>query len=88
MNNIGYTWVVQNKDTLDDVTSGSGGNSITVSFFDRSLNTEYHFTDYHNFDLASMNQRGVLLGQVPQVIFITDLTMKQLMILGIESYHY
>ncbi|KAF6063076.1 hypothetical protein FOB64_006089 [Candida albicans] len=62
MNNIGYTWVVQNKDTLDDVTSGSGGNSITVSFFDRSLNTEYHFTDYHNFDLASMNQRGVLLG--------------------------
>lgn len=64
MNNIGYTWVVQNKDTLDDATSGSGsgGNSITVSFFDRSLNTEYHFTDYHNFDLASMNQRGVLLG--------------------------
>ena len=34
MNNIGYTWVVQNKDTTDDATSGSGsgGNSITVSF--------------------------------------------------------
>lgn len=60
MNNIGYAWIVQNKDGRN--TSSTNNNSITVSFFDRALHSEYHFTDYHNFDLASMNQRGILLG--------------------------
>ncbi|RCK55861.1 DNA polymerase alpha-binding protein [Candida viswanathii] len=60
MNNIGYAWIVQNKEAGN--TSSTNNNSITVSFFDRSLHSEYHFTDFHSFDLASMNQRGILLG--------------------------
>ena len=60
MNNIGYAWIVQNKEGGN--TTSTNNNSITVSFFDRSLHSEYHFTDFHNFDLASMNQRGILLG--------------------------
>lgn len=56
MNNIGYAWIVINKEP-------GATNSITVSFFDRSLNSEYHFTDYQKFDLASMNQKSIILGE-------------------------
>ncbi|KAG5417620.1 mcl1 [Candida metapsilosis] len=56
MNNIGYAWIVINKEP-------GATNSITVSFFDRSLNSEYHFTDYQKFDLASLNQRSIVLGE-------------------------
>ncbi|CAI5757454.1 unnamed protein product [Candida verbasci] len=55
MNNHGYAWIVQNKENKSI--------TITVSFFDRSLNNEYHFTEYHEFDLASINQKGILLGE-------------------------
>ncbi|KAI3404354.2 mcl1 [Candida oxycetoniae] len=55
MNNIGYAWIVINKEP-------GASNSITVSFFDRSLNSEYHFSEYQNFDLASMNHKSILLG--------------------------
>lgn len=56
MNNIGYAWIVINKEP-------GATNSITVSFFDRSLNSEYHFTDYQKFDLASLNQKSIVLGE-------------------------
>ncbi|KAI5960203.1 mcl1 [Candida pseudojiufengensis] len=56
MNNIGYAWIVINKEK-------STSNSITVSFFDRSINNEYHFTDYQNFDLASLNHRSIILSE-------------------------
>ncbi|KAI5961511.1 mcl1 [Candida margitis] len=56
MNNIGYAWIVINKDP-------GTTNSITVSFFDRSLNSEYHFTDYQKFDLASLNHKSIVLGE-------------------------
>lgn len=59
MNNIGYAWIVINKEP-------GATNSITVSFFDRSLNSEYHFTDYQKFDLASLNQKSIVLGKVIQ----------------------
>ncbi|CAH2353468.1 DNA polymerase alpha-binding protein [[Candida] railenensis] len=54
MNSIGYTWAVKSDDTIQQ-------QSITVSFFDRAMNKDYHFTDYSNFDLCSMNSRGILL---------------------------
>ncbi|EGV63870.1 hypothetical protein CANTEDRAFT_130247 [Yamadazyma tenuis ATCC 10573] len=56
MNSIGYVWVVKT-----DETEGSQ-QSITVSFFDRSVNKDYHFNDYHKFDLCGINRHGVLLG--------------------------
>ncbi|KAI5951319.1 mcl1 [Candida jiufengensis] len=56
MNNIGYAWIVINKDKTTN-------NSITVSFFDRSINNEYHFTDLQNFDLASMNHKCIILSE-------------------------
>lgn len=55
MNNVGYAWIVVNKEL-------GTSNSITVSFFDRSLNSEYHFTVDQNFDLASLNHKCILLG--------------------------
>lgn len=52
MNSIGYVWSVYN----DNV------QAVTVSFFDRSLHKDYHFNDYSQFDLCSINEDGILLG--------------------------
>ncbi|CAK7894992.1 DNA polymerase alpha-binding protein [[Candida] anglica] len=59
MNSIGYTWAV--KSTKDE-SNIQDQQSITISFFDRAVNKDYHFTDYYSYDLCSMNTRGVLLG--------------------------
>lgn len=58
MGSIGYTWTIGNtsSDSFDDQ------RSITVSFFDRSVNKDYHFIDNNNYDLCSMNERGILFG--------------------------
>lgn len=58
MSSIGYTWSIANSssESFDDQ------RSITVSFFDRSVNKDYHFIDNNNYDLCSMNERGILLG--------------------------
>lgn len=58
MSSIGYTWSIINSssESSDDQTS------ITVSFFDRSVNKDYHFIDNNNYDLCSMNERGILFG--------------------------
>jgi chromosome transmission fidelity protein 4 len=37
-------------------------HSITVSFFDTSMNREYHFDDLHGYDVASLSKEGLLLG--------------------------
>ncbi|OUM54572.1 hypothetical protein BVG19_g3978 [[Candida] boidinii] len=50
INPTGYAWAVKQE----------GYNTITVSFFDRSVHKEYHFRDVNNFDIASMNDVGVL----------------------------
>lgn len=50
MNSIGYAWSVKQNTN----------STITVSFFDRSLFKEYHFKDIYGYDLASMNEIGVL----------------------------
>jgi chromosome transmission fidelity protein 4 len=55
MTPIGYAWCVRSNDT-------PGQQSITVSFFDRAINKDYHFTDYNVFDMCSINRRGILLG--------------------------
>lgn len=57
MNSIGYVWSVKNA-SLD---ANDDQKSITVSFFDRAMNKDYHFIDYYNYDLSSMNERGVVL---------------------------
>lgn len=58
MNAIGYSWSVKNASSdASDVQK-----SVTISFFDRSVNKDYHFIDYYDYDLCSMNERGVLLG--------------------------
>lgn len=56
MTSTGYVWAVKNiqEGTLPQ-------QSITVSFFDRSLHKDYHFTDYDNYDLCSINDTGLLL---------------------------
>lgn len=51
MNSIGYVWQVR----------GSDSHSVTVSFFDRTVNKEYHFGDAALYDICSMNNRGVVL---------------------------
>lgn len=56
MNAFGYCWAV--KTVSDD--SDSNQQSITVSFFDRSINKDYHFIDYFDFDLCSMNEAGIV----------------------------
>lgn len=58
MNSIGYVWAVR-SDTFNDPNSHQ---SITISFFDRTSNKDYHFIDHYNYDLSSVNERGVLLG--------------------------
>lgn len=57
MNSIGYAWSVQNA----SVESPENQQSITVTFFDRSTNKDYHFIDFNRFDLCSLNKRGILL---------------------------
>ncbi|KAM9904580.1 hypothetical protein OXX79_002670 [Metschnikowia pulcherrima] len=58
MNSIGYAWSVKNaSDDSSDIQK-----SMTISFFDRSMNKDYHFLDYYDYDLCSMNERGILLG--------------------------
>lgn len=52
MSSIGYVWSVCAEDQT----------SISVSFFDRVVNKDYHFVDQNNFDLCSMNEKGVLFG--------------------------
>lgn len=56
MNSVGYAWSVKSSgDSRDDQ------KSITISFFDRTVNKDYHFIDDNDFDLCSMNERGVTL---------------------------
>ncbi|CEP25216.1 unnamed protein product [Cyberlindnera jadinii] len=52
MNSVGYVSTVK-QDTH---------NSITVSFFDTSEHREYHFDDLYGYDLAALNNDGILLG--------------------------
>lgn len=52
MNAAGYVWAVQ--------SSLEGNTSYTVSFFDRTENKDYHFVDDAEYDLCSMNERGVV----------------------------
>lgn len=52
MSSIGYVWAVKNESQ----------QSVTVSFFDRSINKDYHFNDYSNFDLCGINSNGIILG--------------------------
>lgn len=54
MNSTGYVWAVK--------TELNEQQSITVSFFDRSVNKDYNFIDYLDFDLCSMNDTGILFG--------------------------
>lgn len=54
MNSVGYSWCVK--------SSENPYQTITVSFFDRSVQNDYHFSDYHIYDLSSMNEGGILLG--------------------------
>lgn len=58
MNSIGYAWSVKNA----SVNSTDDQKSISISFFDRTVNKDYHFIDYYDYDLCSVNERGVLLG--------------------------
>lgn len=58
MNSIGYVWSVKNNSINE---KGHTQQSISVSFFDRTVNKDYHFIDYSQFDLCSMNDRGILL---------------------------
>lgn len=58
MNSIGYAWSVKNA----SVDVAEDQKSITISFFDRTVNKDYHFIDYYDYDLCSVNERGVLLG--------------------------
>ncbi|ODV78608.1 WD40 repeat-like protein [Suhomyces tanzawaensis NRRL Y-17324] len=57
MNSIGYVWAVKN---IADSES-TNQQSITVSFFDRSVHKDYHFVDYFQYDLCSINDKGTLL---------------------------
>ncbi|GME99658.1 unnamed protein product [Ambrosiozyma monospora] len=54
---IGYSWSVEQ----------GGYNTITVSFFDRSLHREYHFRDSAQMELASMNEDGIFLASSAQL---------------------
>jgi chromosome transmission fidelity protein 4 len=54
MNSIGYSWCVKNME--------NSHQTITVSFFDRSVQKDYHFIDYYMYDLCSINEAGILLG--------------------------
>lgn len=51
MNPVGYAWSV----------SQDGYNTVTVTFFDRSMQKEYHFRDFDGLDVASMDADGILL---------------------------
>ncbi|QPG74183.1 hypothetical protein FOA43_001507 [Brettanomyces nanus] len=51
INPVGYAWSVKQE----------GYNTVTVTFFDRSLHREYHFRDFNSIDIASMNGEGILL---------------------------
>lgn len=55
MNSIAYAWSVR------DINNDRGQQSITVSFFDRSIHKDYHITDFFAFDLCSINATGILL---------------------------
>ncbi|ANB14671.1 chromatin-binding protein CTF4 [Sugiyamaella lignohabitans] len=50
MNTIGYIWSVFQEDH----------NTVTVTFFDRGLHREYHFTDYVQYDLACLTEEAAL----------------------------
>lgn len=58
MNSIGYVWSVKSESG----NSQDDQKSITISFFDRTINKDYHFIDSNDYDLCSMNERGVVLG--------------------------
>ncbi|KAK9235116.1 WD40-repeat-containing domain protein [Lipomyces kononenkoae] len=50
LNSVGYIWTVE-----QDMH-----NTVTVSFFDRGLNREYHFTDHFLYDKASLTEHAAL----------------------------
>lgn len=58
MSSVGYVWAVRSE----SAATKENQQSITISFFDRSSNKDYHFIDYFDYDLCSVNERGILLG--------------------------
>ncbi|KAG7666124.1 uncharacterized protein J8A68_000380 [[Candida] subhashii] len=52
MNNTGYAWCVKQQHQQQN---------ISVSFFDRSQHRDYNFVDNVGYDLASINNDGILL---------------------------
>ncbi|KAK9465491.1 WD40-repeat-containing domain protein [Lipomyces arxii] len=47
---VGYIWTVQQD----------RHNTVTVSFFDKSYNREYHFTDHFLYDKACLTEKAAL----------------------------
>ncbi|KAK9323645.1 WD40-repeat-containing domain protein [Lipomyces orientalis] len=50
LNSVGYIWTVE-----QDMH-----NTVTVSFFDRGVNREYHFTDHFLYDKACLTEEAAL----------------------------
>lgn len=57
MDSTGFCWSVKNS-----FAETESQKSVTVSFFDRTVNKDYHFIDHYDYDLCSMNQQGVVFG--------------------------
>lgn len=51
INPVGYAWAVKQE----------GHNTVTVTFFDRGANREYHFRDFSNCDIAALNEDAIVL---------------------------
>ncbi|KAK6462083.1 WD40-repeat-containing domain protein [Scheffersomyces coipomensis] len=56
INTVGHVWAVRNSGYDQQQ------QHLTISFYDRSIQKDYHFTDHFKFDLCSFNNRGLLLG--------------------------
>ncbi|KAH3679737.1 hypothetical protein WICPIJ_008554 [Wickerhamomyces pijperi] len=66
MNSIGHVHTVKHEETAT--------SSVSVSFFDKSENRDYHFDDHENFDMASLSSDGLFLGLSNKRVVTTKTT--------------
>ncbi|KAL9050380.1 MAG: hypothetical protein Q9162_006660 [Coniocarpon cinnabarinum] len=58
-NLLGLVWTVDHNTSSDSI-SAEPHRTVTVEFYDRSFQRDFHFTDLAGYDLASLSEKGAL----------------------------